>query len=109
MIKKQICLPKKILKKISSIKKENKEEKKKDSLEEGQNNKKTFDNILRRIKNSLLNSFRILLISKIKNAYNFKKLRKKWKLLKINPKHARNSNIEFNKVFIHKSLKGNIF
>ena len=79
--------------------------KKKDSLEEGQHNKKTFDNILRRIKNSLLNSFRILLNSKIKNAYNFKKLRKKWKLLKINPKHARNSNIEFNKVFIHKSLK----
>ena len=79
--------------------------KKKDSLEEGQHNKKTFDNILRRIKNSLLNSFRILLNSKIKNAYNFNKLRKKWKLLKINPKHARNSNIEFNKVFIHKSLK----
>ena len=79
--------------------------KKKDSLKEGQHNKKTFDNILRRIKNSLLNSFRILLNSKIKNAYNFKKLRKKWKLLKINPKHARNSNIEFNKVFIHKSLK----
>ena len=79
--------------------------KKKDSLEKGQHNKKTFDNILRRIKNSLLNSFRILLNSKIKNAYNFKKLRKKWKLLKINPKHARNSNIEFNKVFIHKSLK----
>ena len=79
--------------------------KKKDSLEEGQHNKKTFDNILRRIKNSLLNSFRILLNSKIKNVYNFKKLRKKWKLLKINPKHARNSNIEFNKVFIHKSLK----
>ena len=79
--------------------------KKKNSLEEGQHNKKTFDNILRRIKNSLLNSFRILLNSKIKNAYNFKKLRKKWKLLKINPKHARNSNIEFNKVFIHKSLK----
>ena len=79
--------------------------KKKDSLEEGQHNKKTFDNILRRIKNSLLNSFRILLNGKIKNAYNFKKLRKKWKLLKINPKHARNSNIEFNKVFIHKSLK----
>ena len=79
--------------------------KKKDSLEEGQHNKKTFDNILRRIKNSLLNSFSILLDSKIKNAYNFKKLRKKWKLLKINPKHARNSNIEFNKVFIHKSLK----
>ena len=60
---------------------------------------------MRRIKNSLLNSFRILLNSKIKNAYNFKKLRKKWKLLKINSKHARNSNIEFNKVFIHKSLK----
>ena len=79
--------------------------KKKNSLEEGQHNKKTFDNILRRIKNSLLNSFRILLNSKIKNAYNFKKLRKKWKLFKINPKHARNSNIEFNKVFIHKSLK----
>ena len=79
--------------------------KKKDSLEEGQHNKKTFDNILRRIKNSLLNNFRILLNSKIKNVYNFNKLRKKWKLLKINPKHARNSNIEFNKVFIHKSLK----
>ena len=79
--------------------------KKKDSLEEGQHNKKTFDNILRRIKNSLLNSFRILLNSKIKNVYNFKNLREKWKLLKINPKHARNSNIEFNKVFIHKSLK----
>ena len=47
----------------------------------------------------------ILLNRKIKNAYNFKKLRKKWKLLKINPKHARNSNIEFNKLFIHKSLK----
>jgi transposase len=79
--------------------------KKKNSLEEGQHNKKTFDNILRRIKISLLNSFRILLNSKIKNVYKFKNLRAKWKLLKINPKHARNSNIEFNKVFIHKSLK----
>ena len=79
--------------------------KKKDSLEEGQHNKKTFDNILRRIKISLLNSFRILLNSKIKNVYKFKNLRAKWKLLKINPKYATNSNIEFNKVFIHKSLK----
>ena len=79
--------------------------KKKDSLEEGQHNKKTFDNILRRIKISLLNSFRILLNSKIKNVYKFKNLRAKWKLLKINPKYSTNSNIEFNKVFIHKSLK----
>ena len=79
--------------------------KKKDSLEEGQHNKKTFDNILRRIKISLLNSFRILLNSKIKNVYKFKNLRAKWKLIKIDPKYARNSNIEFNKVFIHKSLK----
>ena len=79
--------------------------KKKDSLEEGQHNKKTFDNILRRIKISLLNCFRILLNSKIKNVYKFKNLRAKWKLLKINPKYATNSNIEFNKVFIHQSLK----
>ena len=28
-----------------------------------------------------------------------------WKLIKLDPKYARNSNIEFNKVFIHKSLK----
>ena len=79
--------------------------KKKDSLEEGQHNKKSFDNLLRKIKNSLLNSVRNLSNNKTKVVYKFKKLPPEWKLIKIDPKHARNSNIEFNKIFIHKSLK----
>ena len=53
----------------------------------------------------MLNSVRNLSNNKTKVIYKFKKLPPEWKLIKIDPKHARNSNIEFNKVFIHKSLK----
>ena len=60
---------------------------------------------MRKIKNSLLNSVRNLSNNKTKVVYKFKKLPPEWKLIKIDPKHARNSNIEFNKIFIHKSLK----
>ena len=53
----------------------------------------------------MLNSVRNLLNNETKFAYKFKKLPPEWKLIKIDPKHARISNIEFNKIFIHKSLK----
>jgi hypothetical protein len=79
--------------------------KKKGSLEEGLHNKKTFDNLLRKIKNSLLKSSIDLVNNEIKDAYNFNKLPPEWKLKKIDPKNAKNANIEFNREFIHKSLK----
>ena len=60
---------------------------------------------MRKIKNSLLNSVRNLTNNETKVAYKFQKLPPELKLIKIDPKHARNSNIEFNKIFIHKSLK----
>ena len=60
---------------------------------------------MRKIKNSLLNSVRNLTNNETKVVYKFQKLPPEWKLIKIDPKHARNSNIEFNKIFIHKSLK----
>ena len=62
----------------------------------------TFDNLLRKIKTSLLKSFRDLLNDIIKKVYN---LPSDLELIKVNPNQARNSNIEFNRKFIHKKLK----
>ena len=75
------------------------------SGEEGTHNKMTFDNLLRKIKTSLLKSFRDLLNDIIKKVYNYNKLPSDLELIKVNPDQARNSNIEFNRIFIHKKLK----
>ena len=75
------------------------------SGEEGTHNKMTFDNLLRKIKTSLLKSFRDLLNDIIKKVYNYNKLPSDLELIKVNQDQARNSNIEFNRIFIHKTLK----
>ena len=55
--------------------------------EKGNHDKKTFDNRIRRVKNSLLNESRILLNGKIKSVYHFKKIPRDWELFKINSQY----------------------
>ena len=90
---------------INIINKKRRGRKKLGTEEKGNHDKKTFDNSIRRVKNSLLNESRILLNGKIKSVYHFNKISKDWELFKIAPSQARNSNVKFNKKFIQMTLK----
>lgn len=90
---------------INMINKKRRGRKKLGTEEKGNHDKKTFDNRIRRVKNSLLNESRILLNGKIKSVYHFNKIPKDWELFKIDPSQARNSNVKFNKKFIQMTLK----
>lgn len=79
------------------------------SNEKGNHNKKSFDNLLKRIKHSLLKGLKILINIKIKEIYTDDKDDKcdkdDKKLLTLNQTETNNSSIEFNKIFIYKSIK----
>ena len=81
----------------------------KSSKEKGNHNKKSFDNLLKRIKHSLLKGLKILINIKIKEIYTDDKDNKDdkddKKLLTLNQTETNNSSIEFNKIFIYKSIK----
>ena len=70
------------------------------SNEKGNHNKKSFDNLLKRIKHSLLKGLKILINLKIKEIYKDDK-----QLLTLDQKETNNSSIEYNKIFIYKSIK----
>ena len=78
----------------------------KSSNEKGNHNKKSFDNLLKRIKHSLLKGLKILINKKIKEIYKDNKEDKDdKKLLTLGQTETNNSSIEFNKIFIYKSIK----
>jgi hypothetical protein len=81
----------------------------KSSNEKGNHNKKSFDNLLKRIKHSLLKGLKILINIKIKEIYKDYKDNKDdkgdKKLLTLDQTETNNSSIEFNKIFINKSIK----
>jgi hypothetical protein len=78
----------------------------KSSNEKGNHNKKSFDNLLKRIKHSLLKGLKILINKKIKEIYKDNKEDKDdKKLLTLGQTETNNSSIEFNKIFINKSIK----
>ena len=76
------------------------------SNEIGNHNKKSFDNLLRRLKHSLLKGLIIFINIKIKETHeDDKKQLPPPKILTLNQKDANNSSIAFNKKFIYKSIK----
>ena len=75
------------------------------SNEIGNHNKKSFDNLLRRLKHSLLKGLKIFINIKIKETYEDDKKRLPPKILTLDQKDANNSSIAFNKKFIYKSIK----
>ena len=75
------------------------------SNEIGNHNKKSFDNLLRRLKHSLLKGLIIFINIKIKETHEDDKKQLPPKILTLDQKDANNSSIAFNKKFIHKSIK----
>ena len=75
------------------------------SDEIGNHNNKTFDNLLKRIKHSLLKGLRVFINIKIKEVYKDDKKLSSLELLTLTQEQANNSKIAFNKIFIHKSIK----
>ena len=75
------------------------------SNEIGNHNKKSFDNLLRRLKHSLLKGLIIFINIKIKETYKDDKKQLPPKILTLDQKDANNSSIAFNKKFIYKSIK----
>ena len=75
------------------------------SNEIGNHNKKSFDNLLRRLKHSLLKGLIIFINKKIKETYEDGKKQLPPKILTLDQKDANNSSIAFNKKFIYKSIK----
>ena len=75
------------------------------SNEIGNHNKKSFDNLLRRLKHSLLKELIIFINIKIKETYEDDKKQLPPKILTLGQKDANNSSIAFNKKFIYKSIK----
>ena len=75
------------------------------SNEIGNHNKKSFDNLLRRLKHSLLKGLIIFINIKIKETYEDGKKQLPPKILTLDQKDANNSSIAFNKKFIYKSIK----
>ena len=61
-------------------------------------------NLIRKIKHNLLESFRCLINEKIKDIYKSEEESSK-ELLKINQEQANNIKVDYNKIFIKKSLK----
>lgn len=78
--------------------------KRKDDNEKRNHDKNIFDNLIRKIKHNLLESFRCLINEKIKDIYKSEEESSK-KLLKINQEQANNIKVDYNKIFIKKSLK----
>ena len=68
-----------------------------DSGEKGNHNKHSFDNLIRKIKHTLLEAFRALVNIKIKMEYKIQKKTFIWEILKINQSQANNSKIDYNK------------
>ena len=81
--------------------------KKKNSLEKGTHNKYTSDNLIRKCKAVVINILSKLINKKIYDIYkdDITYKSKKKKLVKMKQFQIANSNIEFNKLFIHKKLK----
>ena len=81
--------------------------KKKNSLEKGTHNKYTSDNLIRKCKAVVINILSKLINKKIHEIYkdDITYKSKKKKLVKMKQFQIANSNIEFNKLFIHKKLK----
>ena len=81
--------------------------KKKNSLEKGTHNKYTSDNLIRKCKAVVINILSKLINKKIYEIYkdDITYKSKKKKLVKMKQFQIANSNIEFNKLFIHKKLK----
>ena len=76
-----------------------------DSGEKGNHNKHSFDNLIRKIKHTLLEAFLALVNIKIKMEYKIQKKTFIWEILKINQSQANNSKIDYNKIFLDKTLK----
>ena len=81
--------------------------KKKNSTEKGAHNKYTSDNLIRKCKAVVINILSKLINKKIYEIYkdDITYSSKKKKLVKMKQFQIANSNIEFNKLFIHKKLK----
>lgn len=81
--------------------------KKKDSSETGKHNKYSGDNLIRKCKGIILNSLHNLINKIIEEVYQDDEDydKKNQKLLKINQEQIINSDVNFNKNFIHKKLK----
>ena len=77
----------------------------KNSNEERNHNKKTFDNLLRRIKHCLLKGLKVLINKKIKDVFQNDEKLSFLKILTLDQKQSNNSSVEFNRLFIHKSIK----
>ena len=77
----------------------------KNSNEERNHNKKTFDNLLRRIKHCLLKGLKVLINKKIKDVFQNDEKLSSLKILTLDQKQSNNSRVEFNRLFIHKSIK----
>lgn len=77
----------------------------KNSNEERNHNKKTFDNLLRRIKHCLLKGLKVLINKKIKDVFQNDEKLSFLKILTLDQKQSNNSRVEFNRLFIHKSIK----
>ena len=79
--------------------------KKKNSGEIGNHNRDSFDNKARKIKHVVLEDIRVFINKKVQKVYKLKKFSKEYEIKKINQNQTNNSNINFNKIFIHKTLK----
>ena len=81
--------------------------KKKNSKETGKHNKYSGDNLIRKCKGTLLHYLYLLINHLIKENYknDFNYSEKTKKLLKINQFQIINSDVEYNKKFIYKTLK----
>ena len=77
----------------------------KNSNEERNHNKKTFDNLLRRIKHCLLKGLKVLINKKIKDVFQNDEKLSFLKILTLDQKQSNNSSVEFNRLFIHNSIK----
>ena len=78
--------------------------KRKDDNKKRNHDKYSFDNLLRKIKHNLLESFRRLVNEKIKTNYEKENI-SSMELIKINQEQADNIKVDYNKIFIKKSLK----
>ena len=79
--------------------------KRNNSDKEGFHTKYFFDNKIRKIKRLVLQEYRSFINKKIKEEYKLNKMLKDFELIKIRPEQVNDSNIIFNRAFIHKSLK----
>ena len=78
--------------------------KRKDDNKKRNHDKYSFDNLLRKIKHNLLESFRRLVNEKIKTNYEKENI-SSMELIKINQEQADNIKVDYNKIFIKKPLK----